>query len=415
MRNAIFIALVFGVGLAQADFVDRPGGYRIGERLTLRPYVSLSYTYDSNNDQQKHGEGVSSWIVNPGLGVTYLGDNWSLEANAFYRYTAYSKYVRSLNQHSYGEDLKFVWTDSERNEKGWSLLITEKYQKLNQDDDMANNNGRGLWRDREIFTVEGALQRRFTDKFHVTAMGSYYNLDYGNDEMKYAALYGWSRWTAGGEIGYALSKWFDLVVTGAYMGYKQDNDGDRTGYSDYYANRHHYASDSDGWTLQAGFQSFLTDRIRYRLLGGWSRYKYANYKSINGFTYEGSLNWNMSERWNMMLLASSYYQPSEREYGCANRVDMVSWGLRHTMIRGRLSATLDLAYRRETREFTDESAWDYDEDIFSVRAGLDYRINRFLSAFGRLEYQGCWFSGSTGGVDRDYDRVRGTLGVRLTY
>ena len=41
---------------ASADMVDRPTGFKIGERMTLRPYVSLSYTYDSNVDSAKHAD-----------------------------------------------------------------------------------------------------------------------------------------------------------------------------------------------------------------------------------------------------------------------------------------------------------------------------------------------------------------------
>ena len=33
---------------ATAEVMDRPVGFKIGQRLTLRPYVSMSATYDSN-------------------------------------------------------------------------------------------------------------------------------------------------------------------------------------------------------------------------------------------------------------------------------------------------------------------------------------------------------------------------------
>jgi hypothetical protein len=32
----------------RAETMDRPGGFKIGQRMTLRPYVGLSYTLDSN-------------------------------------------------------------------------------------------------------------------------------------------------------------------------------------------------------------------------------------------------------------------------------------------------------------------------------------------------------------------------------
>ena len=89
MKRAIFVLFAVGVSAVQAEVLDRPGGLKIGQRMTLRPYVSLDYTYDSNNDQQKDGTAVSSWAVNPGLNLTYNAETWNLTAGVFYRYLAY--------------------------------------------------------------------------------------------------------------------------------------------------------------------------------------------------------------------------------------------------------------------------------------------------------------------------------------
>ncbi|MBR2981894.1 MAG: outer membrane beta-barrel protein [Kiritimatiellae bacterium] len=411
MKRAIFVLFAVGVSAVQAEVLDRPGGLKIGQRMTLRPYVSLDYTYDSNNDQQKDGTAVSSWAVNPGLNLTYNAETWNLTAGVFYRYLAYNKYVRSLNENNYGENVTFNWSSSQGGTKGWSLMLTERYQKICEDDDLTRNNGYGLWRDRQEFNVGAVLQRRFNDRFHGDINASYYYLDYDNDPRRYAALYGWDRWTVGVEAGYAMSKWMDLLVAGSYQGYTQDNGNDLTGYG-----KSRYSDDSKGWTVHGGFGSYFTERISYRVMTGWSQFEYSDgADDINGWTYSVSGNWKMSDTWNMMLLATSYYQPSEREYGCANRVDSISWGIGHSMIRGKLRAKFDIAYRRETREYSSQGTWDYDEDILSTRFGLDYTINRFLAVYGRLEYQGCWFSDDVGYYDRDYNRLRGTIGFRLTY
>lgn len=411
VKRAIFVLFAVGVSAVQAEVLDRPGGLKIGQRMTLRPYVSLDYTYDSNNDQQKDGTAVSSWAVNPGLNLTYNAETWNLTAGVFYRYLAYSKYVRSLNENNYGENVTFNWSSSQGGTKGWSLMLTERYQKICEDDDLTRNNGYGLWRDRQEFNVGAVLQRRFNDRFHGDINASYYYLDYDNDPRRYAALYGWDRWTVGVEAGYAMSKWMDLLVAGSYQGYTQDNSNDLTGYG-----KSRYSDDSKGWTVHGGFGSYFTERISYRVMTGWSQFEYSDgADDINGWTYSVSGNWKMSDTWNMMLLATSYYQPSEREYGCANRVDSISWGIGHSMIRGKLRAKFDIAYRRETREYSSQGTWDYDEDILSTRFGLDYTINRFLAVYGRLEYQGCWFSDDVGYYDRDYNRLRGTIGFRLTY
>ena len=109
---------------ASADVIDRPSGIKIGERMTLRPYVSLSYTYDSNVDSTKHAKDGSSWVVNPGLGAEYKGENWEIAGRAWYRYHAYNNYSRQLNTSSYGETLTFKWADSLPNERGWSVLLS---------------------------------------------------------------------------------------------------------------------------------------------------------------------------------------------------------------------------------------------------------------------------------------------------
>ena len=174
MKTTTLLITAFLTLALQASVLERPGGFKIGQRMTLRPYVALDYTYDSNNDQQKHGTAVSSWAVNPGLNLTYNAETWNLTANVFYRYLAYNKYVRNLNENNYGEDVKFNWSSSKGGTKGWSLMLSERYQKINEDDDMTRSNGYGLWRDRQEFNANAVLQRRFNDRFHGDVNASYY-------------------------------------------------------------------------------------------------------------------------------------------------------------------------------------------------------------------------------------------------
>ena len=117
-----------------------------------------------------------------------------------------------------------------------------------------------------------------------------------------------------------------------------------------------------------------------------------------------------------MLLGSGYYQPSEREYGSCIKVYTLSLGAGKSFIRGKLTATADLAYRRESHEYSEYAAADYDEDIWTARLRLNYTLNRYVALFGGVEYQTEETSG--GGIrahEYDYDRWRGTVGVRLTY
>ncbi|MBR1921795.1 MAG: outer membrane beta-barrel protein [Kiritimatiellae bacterium] len=405
---ATSLALAVTALTASADFVDRPRGYKIGERLTLRPYVSLSYTYDSNVDQSKHSKSGSTWVVNPSLGAEYLAENWEITGRAWYRYHAYNRYTSQLNESSYGENLSLKWFDSLPNERGWEVRLTESFAQIAQDDDMSNHNGRGLGRDRKTFQIAGVAERRINEHWHAAVEASFYYLDYDNDVKKYAPLYGWKRTTVGGEAGYMASKWTDLIIAANYQWYTQDN----------VPNNIRYADDSRGWTVMAGFATRATERIHYRLLTGWSRFEYANGdgRDVDGWTYQASAKWKLSDTWSTMLLAASYYQPSEREICSAIRVDSISWGLAHTMVRGKLNATLDLAYRRESHEYSYTRGYDYDDDIITARCGLTYTLNRFLQVYGRLEYQtDMCDGGNVRGHNYDYDRFRATVGMTLTY
>ncbi|MBR5549686.1 MAG: outer membrane beta-barrel protein [Kiritimatiellae bacterium] len=391
-----------------ADVVDRPSGFKIGERMTLRPYVSLSYTYDSNVDSAKHAKDGSTWVVNPGLGAEYKGDNWEIAGRAWYRYHAYNRYSNQLNESSFGENLSFKWADSLANEKGWSVLLTESFTQIAQDDDMSDHSGRGIGRDRKTFQAAGIIERRINEHLHAAIDASYYMLDYENNVKDYAPLYGWKRALAGGEIGYAASKWTDFLLAANYGWYWQDNVPNNVRYSD----------ESRGWTVMAGFGTRATEKIEYRILTGWSRFEYADGDAddIDGWTYQVSGKWKITDTWNMMLLAASYYQPSEREMCSAIRVDSISWGVAHSMIRGKLNATFDLNYRRETHEYSYTRGYDYDDDIITARLGLNYTLNRFLQIYGRLEYQtDMCDGGDVRGHNYDYDRFRGTVGMRLTY
>ncbi len=399
---------------AVAGDYDRPQGFKIGDRLTLTPYVSLSYTYDSNVDSAKHSKSGSNWSVNPGLGLSYVGENWGLTGTAWYQYHAYNRYTSQLNESSYGEQLAFDWRDSRPDEKGWTAKMTERFHQIAQDDDMSNHNGRGMGRDRKEFSVEGVVERRLNRNVHLAMTASYYLLDYDNDVKKYAPMYGWKRATVGGEAGYMASKWTDFIIHGDYMWYDQDNNKLRSGryYEGYTRRGKKINADSNGWTLMGGIATRATERISYRVIGGYSRFDYGDgAKKLGGFTYQAAANWIISDTLSFTALGSSYYQPSENSYGTAQKVHTMSAGLAKSFVRGKLTGNVDVAYRKQTTEYAEYDMDKYDEDIWTSRIGMNYHLNRFFTFFARLEYQ---FTDSDH-RDYEYDRWRGTVGVRISY
>ena len=423
MKRLLIVACVAATAAAFAgieeDLADRPQGIKIGERMTLRPYVSLSYTWDSNIDTIRKGQCGQMWIVNPGVGMNYRGDTWSLSGGAFWRYHAYNRNPQQLNNMTYGETLKWRWETAPTNEKGWSLLVGESFERAEQDDDMSDVGGRGFWRDRQTLQLSGSIERRFTDRIHFSAHGAYYMLDYENNTRKYAPLYGWDRWTAGAEAGYVVGPFTDFFVSGSTSGYLQHNGHERRSsiYEDEDSDKsRRYGNHSNGYTVHLGVQTRATERLSYRASFGWSHFDYARRSAHNSFTYSLSGRWRMADRWNMMLVSSVHYQPSEREYGSSIKVYHTSWGIGHTMIRGKLSSTFDIAYRHEEREDYHYDYDDYDEDILTFRLGANYTFNRYISCFARAEYQDELTSDSrTNRKDYDFDRWRLTIGLQLHY
>lgn len=396
---------------ATAEIMERPGGIKIGQRMTLRPYVSFSASYDSNVNSSHDGsnDGDMMWTISPRLGLTYNAENWSLLLDGYYNYHAYTKSENSEhNQHNYGESLRWNWSNSTGGEKGWTLMLGENFRQTSMADEMSLGDGRGYTADNRQFDIIGAIQRRFNDRWHADLNASYYWLDYQNDTSRQgSAFYGWQRWMVGAEAGYVLSKWTDLLIAGSYQGFNQDN-----------VENTQYSGSSQGYTLSGGIASYMTERISYRLLAGWSRFEYGDGdNTANGFVYTASGNWKIGETWNTMLLATSYYQPSERQQSSQSRVDAASWGLAKSLVRGKLRATLDLQYRRETNEYMgDAGDYDYTLDIVTGRIGANYSFNRFLSIFLYGEYQRSFNDECDNRYGAyDYDRWRITGGFTLSY
>lgn len=414
MKNLVFASAVIAscAAFADADLLERESGFKIGERITIRPYVNISCSYESNPDCRRDASGESDvyWSINPGASFDYLSENWKINGSVYYQYHAFCgtrDRGSQLSNSSYGEQVGISWNSQGEDGSSWSAMLNESASFVNQNDSFADTDGRGLWRDRTQLTVSGALSRRFNEKLHASINGSLYWLDYANDTYAFAPLYGWGRWTAGAQIGYTLGNWTDLFIAGNYSGYSQTNAGN--------SSRTDLSGESQGWTVHAGIGSYLTDRITYRVSGGVSSFEYGGAHSTSSFTYEGSLNWKFAETWSTSLMFSSYYQPSEREYAAATRNDNVSWGLTKSLIRGKMSVTLDAAYRRETSIYASESAADWDLNLITARIGVNYSINRFISVFARGEFQTELNGGDEISRHYDYERWRATVGLRLAY
>ncbi len=412
MTSKLFtiVAAVMAASAATAggSVADKPMGFRFfNNHLTVKPYVSLSYTYDSNIDTTKHSVDDSIFMVSPGVDFVWKGERWSLTGSLFYQYNAYCDYSDELGSSSYGESLKYTWSNSKQGERGWSLALSERYAFISQSDGLNSGAGRGIWRDREVLDFAGVIERRFTERWHMDLSGQYNLLDYDNSTGKYLPLYGWQQFSAGLEFGFAASKWTDLLVAGGYSGYRQKNGG--TGY-------HNYSNDSQSWTVMGGLGTRATEKIQYRALVGASWLDYGGRSGADsGWTYELSGNWRLTRQVQLSLLGSSYYQPSERARGSAVKVYALSAGASYLTLGDKLVLSANIAYRHEQNVYSDRVLSGnnaYDEDLLSARLSANYTINRWMSVFASTEWEEDWCDSRR---DYDYDRFRGTIGVRFHY
>ena len=96
-----------------AGEVDKPQGFRFfNQHLTVKPYVSVSYTYDSNFDTMHKAEGDSIFCLNPGLDFIWLSERWSLAGTVWYRWNSDAHNNGNMGENSYGEALTYKWATS---------------------------------------------------------------------------------------------------------------------------------------------------------------------------------------------------------------------------------------------------------------------------------------------------------------
>ena len=398
-------------GVTKPQTVSRPTGFRFfNQHLTIKPYVSLSYTYDSNIDSDSSNEDDSVFAVNPAVDFEWHGAKWMLVGNIWYRHRYFCEFNDQMGENSYGESLQYRYSSSAQNAKGWSLMLSERYAFINQSDDLDSQGGRGIWRDRQTLDVTGVLERRFTERWHMDIQGQYSWLDYDNQTGRYAPLFGWSQYSAGAQLGYAASKWTDLLVAAGYSRYDQDID-----YNDIRTSRS-YNEQSDAYSIQGGVGTRATERISYRALMGasWFDYGGGGYTDC-GWTYTLSANWRVHRQVQLSLLGSSYYQPSDQYIGQAEKIYNLSAGVSYLTLGDRLNLSANLMWRFNETCYADSvytSRYKYDRTHLSARFAADYLLNRWTSIFAHV----IWDDESTDTNSYyDYSRIRGVFGVRLHY
>ena len=412
------VALIAGVASAQQGVTkpqtdSRPTGFRFfNNRLTIKPHVSLSYTYDTNVDADSTEVDDSVFAVKPAVDFEWHGSKWLVVGDLWYRHRYFCKYNDQLGENSYGEALRYKYVSTAQDQTGWTLMLSERYANISQSDDLNfGGDGRGIWRNRQTFDAAGVVERRFADKWHLSVQGQYSWLDYENQRGRYSPLFGWHQYSVGSQFGYMASKWTDLLVSAGYSMYDQDLSGNL------YKTSRKYNDQSESYSIQAGIGTRANESIHYRALMGASWFDYGGGNSTDcGWTYSLSGNWRIRRHLNFTVLGTSYYQPSDQYVGQASKVYTLSGGLSYLTLGDRLNLSLNVAWRFDETCYSDEwynSSQNYNRELFSTRFAADYLLNRWTSVYAHL----IWDSQGTDGRNSlyEYDRVRAVFGVRLHY
>ena len=125
-KSSIIFAVAFafaGVfaqqGVTTPQKESRPTGFRFfNNHLTIKPYVALTYTYDSNIDTTHHAADDSIFAVTPGADFEWRGEKWALTgglcSGAGVGLIVLFRTNRNLQmgENSYGENLAFNYASS---------------------------------------------------------------------------------------------------------------------------------------------------------------------------------------------------------------------------------------------------------------------------------------------------------------
>jgi hypothetical protein len=373
--------------------------------LAVSPYVNVEAAYDSNvnynrgvsgrSSQQEVGDSIMT--ISPGVDLTYTGNDWGLEGNAWYGYDRYTD-EDQLNNDRYGESLKFYRESS----KGWRLVLGQSYLKDSQNDSIIDG-GNGLWRDRELFGLNGALSYQLSEKTGITLSGMYSDLTYVNDPGQYDPLYGWQEYSVGLEVARKLTEKSNLLVSGSYQEYISDSAS--SGPATKQAN-----DSSTGYSLMAGLGSRATERIRYRAVTGVNLFEYAGGEQLTGWAYSLDGSWVINKKLAASIQGSSNFQPSESQANQAVQVYTLSTGLTYRPMR-RLTARVDLAVRREEEQIESRTTKATKDDQYSIRTRADYELNRYVTLYGGLEYT----DQNSDDKNNEFERYRGSLGLNFRY
>jgi len=374
-------------------------GFRFKDNLMISPYVNLEAIFDSNIIYAHDSTGDWIYRINPGADFFYKngvpGDGWGVVGGVWYAHSWYQKYDQK-DEHRFGERLS-AYRESPT---GLKIVLSESYTESDQNDAYWLE-GDGVWRNRMYLDVNGMVSYTLSPRLTVGLSAVFADMWYGNKGTKYQVLHGWKQWGGGGEVSYALSPRSHAVLTGFYQEYY-------TG-----AKNMEFGNTSRNYSLQGGFMSGLTERIRYRATVGASMYDYGGDTSY-GPSYMLDVSWKISNKLAATVAGAGFFQPSETSYYQKKTVYTLSGGMTYKPVQ-RVTLTADAVFRSEDNRTVDKySAYiaDYTRNQYVLRARAAYALHRYASVYTSAEYT---YQDSNRSHWDQWDRYRFSVGLSLRY
>ena len=406
------------LGGATLPFSVGAQGYSPGIKLnglTISPYVNVELGYDSNivlDHDRKLKDGYLR--ANPGVDFSHQGNEWGLAGSLWYSYAWYGEYEQK-DYSRWGGSLR-AYRESV---KGWQLVGSIGYVESDQNDSWYYSDaGDGVWRNRRQFDGTVGLSYAFNQRFSAGLNLMYSDMWWGNKNNELGNLYGWSQWKVGGEISYRLTERYRALLSASYQEYYSDYDSMQVLFDDFgtpYTINRTTGRTSRNYTLMGGFMSDLTERIRYRALGGASLYEYGGTMSMAP-SYSLDATWAINKRWAATITGAGYFQPSERTFEQKRTIYTIAGGLTYMPVE-RLTLKLDGIYRGEENQSANAyklSGYtaNYSRNQYTARFRASYRLQKYVSVYGSAEYT---YQDSNRSQKDQWERYLLTVGLSLRY
>ena len=394
--------------LAVVASYAKPGeGIKWGN-LTLRPFVDISTTWDSNVRYADSNE-KDDFFLDTVPGITFVNktEKLSLSVRGWGQFRRYLD-VTDLDSDSYGQKLGAVWGEGDR----LTLTVNEKYahyeieQRSVDTLNLASQNlmlteDRTESVNRDLFDVGPVLGYDISEKLQADVGYNYSSVNYKQN------FFDWYENRGQIELRQKVTDKTSALVNGQYS--EQSSDG--------------YANDSKYYILRGGFLYEATMKVAFKGSAGYGSYDFGNKSPLGQdldtdfFSFDLAATWQVTEKILVEAMARNNIQPAAQYPENTKEISLASLGASYDITK---SWILSLAgswryddYIGKVQDLDDQYRYK-NTTIYSGRLRLDYKPRiKFFDVYAETTYEN-----SDSNIQDDfgnYDQWRVALGLALRY